>query len=98
MSRDLLPNDVDSVPKAPFLVLLFDLEYMVFQIPNILLRFDPFRLGKVFMLNAGLGRALESICAIVSLTRRQASQCPFDIWTLLNEEVIVDKAEFAVAG
>lgn len=36
INKDLLPDDVDSVPNAPFLVLLFDLEYMGFQIPDIL--------------------------------------------------------------
>lgn len=82
----------------PFLILLSDFEYVGLQIPNILLRVDPFRLGEVFVENAGVGCALESERAIVSLTRRQASQCPLDIWTFLGEEVIVDEAYSAVAG
>jgi len=83
---------------VPFLILLSHFEDMGFQIPNVLFGIDPLRLWKVFVLNASLRRALESEYAVVSLSGRQASQCPLDIWTLLEEEVIVDKAYSAVAG
>jgi len=35
-TRILLPNDIDSVPDMPFLILLSDFEYVGLQIPNVL--------------------------------------------------------------